>query len=131
MFIATSRFKQPHYANEAAALFAVPTGYTPLLIRKAMAALGSIYRPRHRYIKVGIMLTGLVPDDPRQPDLFLPEAAREPALMATVDRINAAGDGHALFWAAEGIDQSWQMRRRRLSRRYTTRWDELLTVRVS
>ena len=35
----------------------------------------------------------------------------------------------ALRFAAEGLAQDWKMRQGRLSRRYTTRWDELPRVR--
>ena len=47
-----------------------------------------------------------------------------------VDAINARYGKGKVFSAAEGIGQrSWQMKRSKLSKRTTTRWDELMTVR--
>ena len=53
-----------------------------------------------------------------------------PVLQQAVDAINARYGKGKVFSAAEGIGpRPWQMKRSKLSRRPTTRWDELLTVR--
>ena len=47
-----------------------------------------------------------------------------------VDALNARYGKGKVFSAAEGIgERSWQMKRSKLSKRPTTRWDELMTVR--
>ena len=51
-------------------------------------------------------------------------------LYKAVDAINARYGKGKVFSAAEGIGpRSWQMKRSKLSKRPTTRWDELMTVR--
>ena len=51
-------------------------------------------------------------------------------LDRAVDALNARYGKGKVFSAAEGIGpRSWQMKRAKLSKRPTTRWDELMTVR--
>ena len=49
-------------------------------------------------------------------------------LMALVDKLNKKGRG-TIWFAGQGIEQQWQMKREMLSPRYTTRFSDLLTVR--
>ena len=49
---------------------------------------------------------------------------------AAVDALNARYGKGKVFSAAQGLGaRSWHMKRQKLSRRPTTRWDELMTVR--
>ena len=54
----------------------------------------------------------------------------EQYLEPPLDRLNARYGRGAVFSAAEGIGaRSWQMKRGKLSGRFTTNWDELPIVR--
>ena len=47
----------------------------------------------------------------------------------TIDALNARYGKGKVFSAAEGIgERSWQMKRSKLSKRASTRWDELMVV---
>ncbi|WP_079436978.1 DUF4113 domain-containing protein [Zoogloea sp. LCSB751] len=48
--------------------------------------------------------------------------------MAAFDRINERYGRGTVKLAAEGVQQSWRMRRNNLSPAYTTRWSEVATV---
>ena len=67
----------------------------------------------------------------KQTDLFTPVQKTERSrLYKAVDALNARYGKGKVFSAAEGIGpRSWQMKRSKLSKRPTTRWDELMTVR--
>ncbi len=52
-------------------------------------------------------------------------------LMEAVDGIDRKHGKHTVRTLAMGFGQKWQMKRTRLSQRYTTRWDELLNVRAN
>ncbi|MFW3734422.1 DUF4113 domain-containing protein [Klebsiella pneumoniae] len=59
--------------------------------------------------------------------LVFDECAPRPdseALMNAVDRINRAGKGR-MFFAGQGIDVGFAMRREMLSPEYTTNWNAL------
>lgn len=57
----------------------------------------------------------------------LPRANAD-ALMTALDQINRSGLGKVWF-AGQGMDSPWQMKREMLSPRYTTSLKEILTVR--
>ena len=57
-------------------------------------------------------------------------SAEASPLYKAIDSLNRRYGKGKVFSAAEGIgDASWKMKRTKLSKRRTTRWDELLTVR--
>ena len=61
---------------------------------------------------------------------FLLPPAGKSRLYAAVDALNARYGKGKVFSAAQGLGaRSWHMKRQKLSRRPTTRWDELMTVR--
>ncbi|MBV7362575.1 DUF4113 domain-containing protein, partial [Klebsiella pneumoniae] len=49
-------------------------------------------------------------------------------LMQVLDQLNAKNGRGALYFAGQGIQQQWQMKREMLSPRYTTRYGDLLRV---
>ena len=53
------------------------------------------------------------------------EAVRRERLMAVMDGVNARWGRGTLCYLAEGFVQPWQMRRGRMTPRYTTCWEEL------
>jgi len=106
---------------------------TRILTYWALRALRRIYRPGYGYHKAGVTLMNIVPKAKQQLSLFATERASNPGsekLMETIDLINQRFGRGALRLAAEGIDQSWQMRRGNLSPAYTTSWEGLAVVRA-
>ena len=61
-------------------------------------------------------------------DDIAPRADSE-ALMALMDKLNKQGRG-TLYFAGQGIQQAWKMKREMLSPCYTTRWSDLPLVRA-
>ena len=131
VFVMTSRFVEPRsrYFNSHSVNFPTATSYTPELIDYAVRAVERLYRKGFLYTKAGIILSDLVPENRVQGNLF-DEADRQKSgrLMRAVDAVNARLPDSRLIWAAEGIDQSWRTKFARRSKRFTTRWDELLDV---
>ena len=112
-------------------VFPAPTDATNEMLRAIREEVDALYVAGTRYRKTGIVFFGLEkPGTPRQTDLFddTPPAERS-RLYAAVDALNARFGKGKVFSAAQGLGaKSWHMKRQRLSRRPTTRWDELLTV---
>lgn len=116
----------------------VPTAHTPTMIQVAKALTRSVFQQGRKYKKAAVMLTGIVPNSEVQMDLFDPElyTQQQFKLMECVDLINSRyGRNHAAF-AATGLHKKgehrnkWLMNQNHLSKRYTTRWDELLVVKA-
>jgi DNA polymerase V len=112
--------------------FTEPTAATPLLAGKASACVARLYQPGRKYKKAWVMLTGLVPQSEVQRNLFADNenSERHHRLMECLDGINARHGQRTLIPASTGIEQPWQMKQQFLSRRYTTRWDELPDVKL-
>ncbi|HDS2223637.1 TPA: DUF4113 domain-containing protein, partial [Enterobacter ludwigii] len=61
-------------------------------------------------------------------DESAPRAGSE-RLMEVLDHLNAKEGKGTLYFAGQGVQQQWQMKREMLSPRYTTRFTDLLKVR--
>ncbi|MBD8109456.1 translesion error-prone DNA polymerase V subunit UmuC [Erwinia persicina] len=128
--IATGRYgDEPQYANTSSNISEYPTGDTRDIAGLAMRGLDSIWREGFRYARAGIMLGDFYQSGVAQLDMFSEQQPRAnaDALMATLDRINGSGLGKIGF-AGQGMDNPWQMKRERLSPRYTTCLAELPVV---
>ena len=132
VFLMTNPFHpdEPQHASTAVRTLPVPTSHTPSLIRAAADGLAEVFRSGYHYKRVGVMLSEIVPDNFVQADLFAEDDPRSERLMRAVDRINGEWGRNTLGFAAAGIARPWKMQQHRLSRRYTSRWDELPVARA-
>ncbi|MEI9947077.1 MAG: Y-family DNA polymerase [Chitinophagaceae bacterium] len=105
------------------------TSYTHELIKPAVGLVDGLYKQGTFYKKAGVMLSGIVPDQSIQGNLFLSETKNcERKLMHMIDNINFSQRDDVLKFAASGTARDWKMRQELRSQRYTTRWDELYEV---
>jgi DNA polymerase V len=132
VFVMTNPFHndQPQYANNAIRMLPLPISDTAALIRAATDGLKEIYQSGYRYKRAGVMLAEIVSDHLVQTDLFAEENPKSKRLMQIVDRINGEWGRNTVVFAAAGISRPWKMQQHSLSRRFTTRWDELPIARV-
>ena len=91
--------------------------------------LRHIYREGYEYKKAGVVLLDLAPVGAVTGDLFaatrVAATERRERLMAVMDGINTRWGRGTVRYLAEGLAQPWQMRRGRMTPRYTTCWEEL------
>jgi DNA polymerase V len=107
-----------------------PTSLTHVLIAAAMPLLDQLYRSGSRYLKAGVTLAGIVPDESVQGNLFEAPAVREQQhLMHLIDNVNFSMRNDILQFARSGMNRHWKMRQELRSKRFTTRWEELFEVR--
>ena len=133
VFIHTNGFKEeePQYAKNYLIKLPVATSSNLELIKYALAALELIYRPGYRYKKAGVIVSEIVPADQVQGSLFdQVDREREAEIMKTMDRINAKYGFNTIQTAVQGCGGRWKLRQERLSPCYTTRWSQIITVRV-
>ena len=138
VFIQTSPFNrsEPFYQNSATRTVAPPARDSGELIRLAHDALDSIWEDGYRYMKAGVMLLDLSPDDVVQERLFDDDAGADEAsaergrLLGVLDGVNEAMGHGTLHYAAEGDGKAWKMRQEHRSPGYTTKWDELPVARA-
>ncbi|MGC1034181.1 translesion error-prone DNA polymerase V subunit UmuC [Pantoea agglomerans] len=117
------------YGNQASRKLLTPSNDTRDIIRVAMDALNDIWVDGHRYMKAGVMLGDFFSQGVSQLNLFdeyRPQPNSE-ALMRVIDGLNQSGKAN-LFFAGQGIERSWAMKREMLSPAYTTRFADLPVV---
>ena len=133
VYVETNPFKDtPFYRNSAGMKINPPTAYTPHLIDIAKGLLKRIYRERLRYKACGVILMDLTAQTNEQEYLFDEKYQGSPRqkLMDVVDRHNRQANSGKRFLAAEGLGKPWYMKQAHKSKRFTTRWDELLEVKI-
>lgn len=131
-FIATNRFqeKQPQYSASTVHYFEIPTSDDRQLISVARRSIDALYREGFQYKKAGILFLELIPAELEQGHLFAPSIAdKSDELMEVVDRLNERWGKSSLFFASQGIRQSWKTQAKWRSPRYTTAWNELAVSR--
>ncbi|MBS1509774.1 MAG: Y-family DNA polymerase [Bacteroidetes bacterium] len=107
----------------------VATSSTHELIKPAVQLVDDLFEDGRIYKKAGVMLSGIVPDTSIQSDLFVPEKKNNGRmLMEMIDNINFSQRDDVLKFASSGTTRDWKMRMELRSPRYTTRWEELFTV---
>lgn len=131
-FVKTSPFAlhEPYYGNSASVKLLTPTQDSRDIIGAATRCLDAIWKDGHRYQKAGVMLGDFYSQGVAQLNLFDDNAPRQNSekLMEVLDHFNAQNGRGALYFAGQGIQTGWQMKRDMLSPRYTTRYSDLLFV---
>lgn len=131
-FVKTSPFalNEPYYGNSASVKLLTPTQDSREIITAATKCLDAIWRDGHRYQKAGVMLGDFYSQGVAQLNLFDDNAPRQNSekLMDVLDHLNAKDGRGTLYFAGQGIQTAWQMKREMLSPRYTTRYSDLLKV---
>ena len=131
VFIRTSphAIEEEYYANQALSVLSTPSNDTRDIIKMAVSALERIWRSNCRYLKAGVMLSDFYSLGVAQLNLFDEHTpwANSAALMSVIDKIHDQGTGK-LWFAGQGIQKSWAMKREMLSPAYTTRLSDLRVV---
>ncbi|HHL1418479.1 Y-family DNA polymerase [Klebsiella pneumoniae] len=132
-FVKTSPFalNEPYYGNSASVKLLTPTQDSRDIITAATKCLDAIWRDGHRYQKAGVMLGDFYSQGVAQLNLFDDNAPRKNSakLMEVLDHLNAKDGRGTLYFAGQGIQTAWQMKREMLSPRYTTRYSDLIKIR--
>jgi DNA polymerase V len=113
-----------HYTH-----LAHPTALTHELIKAATGLIDQLFEEGKSYKKAGVMLSGLVPDDSIQGNLFVPAVENQHRyLMNTIDNINFAMRDDSVKFGSSGMNKDWKMRQELRSQRHSTRWEEMKGV---
>ncbi|MDI9858992.1 Y-family DNA polymerase [Flectobacillus roseus] len=133
VFVTTNPFakNEKQYFNSITITLPVADSDSRIIIKNALLGLSKIYRDGFKYKKAGVIVSGIVPEGEYQLALFSPNPdnnARK--VMQVLDVINHSNGSNKLKLAAQGFDRTWRVKNERLSQRFTTRFDELLTINI-
>jgi DNA polymerase V len=136
VFLHTNKFNtdQPQYSNSRTIELPVATNSAPELIHYALKVLGMLYREGYAYKKAGVIVMGIVPKHAVQLNLFdTVDRTKQEIITDVTDELNSKKGKNTVIVAAQGFpgkNSAWKMERNHLSPCYTTKWDELWTVRI-
>ncbi|MGP9420189.1 Y-family DNA polymerase [Ewingella sp. AOP9-I1-14] len=132
-FVKTSPFSvnEVYYGKTAGTKLQIPTQDSRDIVAAAAQCLDAIWQDGHRFQKCGVMLGDFYSQGVAQLGLFDEYKPRSNSeqLMAVLDGINHSGKGRVWF-AGQGVQKSWEMKRQMLSPAYTTRFSDLMRVKV-
>ncbi|MEJ7626530.1 MAG: Y-family DNA polymerase [Ferruginibacter sp.] len=108
----------------------IATSATNELIKPAIKMVDNLFEKGRSYKKAGVILSGLVPDECIQSNLFVDQKKNgNRLLMNMVDNVNFSMRNDILKFATSGTKRDWKMRMEMRSPRYSTRWEEMFEVR--
>ena len=132
VFIFTNRHRedQPQRFECGQVQFATATDSTLEIVKAATDTLKKIYRQGFGYKKSGVTLSEITPNNAIQGELFdTIDRPKHKKLMAAIDRINNQIGRESVKLVSQGTITG-HTNREHLSPQYTTRWDEILVVKV-
>jgi DNA polymerase V len=131
VFIQTDRHKEKLYHFGSQISLPYPTSDSALVIKHAINCIRRLYREGKQYKKAGIILLNIGKQKSSQLTFYtnIAHDNKRNALMKVMDSLNQNMGGRTVYFAAEGIRRSWQMRRENVSPYYTTKWSEIPIVR--
>lgn len=132
VFIHTNPFKeyQPQYNLTKIETFATPTDSTLEIAERTSKMLKAIYRKGYSYKRGGVILSSISPALGVQSSMFDPvDRNKHSKLMKTLDALNAKDGRNTVVIASAGFDPS-PLGRHHLSRQYTTKWEDIIEVKV-
>ncbi len=137
VFIRTNPFRvnDKQYSNSCSYNFQEATQYTPDLIKAGVSLLNKIYKPGYYYQKAGILLTEIIPQGKEQESLFNLDHfqyknPKKDLLIQKVDEINSLFGNNTLIFGSSGIKKEWKIKSEKRSDRYTTCFNEILTIKI-
>lgn len=132
-FVKTSPFavNEVYFGKTAGTKLQIPTQDSRDIVAAATKCLDAIWQDGHRFQKCGVMLGDFYSQGVAQLGLFDEYKPRSNSdqLMAVLDGINHSGKGRVWF-AGQGIQKTWEMKRQMLSPAYTTRFSDLMRVSI-
>ena len=132
VFLHTNGFRKnlPQYGRNIVIKTEYPTNSSIVISKYAIIALKAIYREGYHYKKAGVIVQDLTPATEKQLSLFTNGNPKHPAIMQIVDRLNKAYGNNKVKFASQSLGRQWKMKQEKLSPRYTTNLQDIITIRI-
>lgn len=121
------KYEEQHRVSKIVS-FPYPTDSSLLISRAAVSTVELIHKKGVKYKRAGVIVTGLVPTDNYQLDMFSREDPKHKPLMSAIDTINKKYKSDKIKLGNQDLERTWKMRQERLSPRYTTNINDIITV---
>lgn len=130
VMLSSNRHKKGLEQHRASTMVHVPhpTDSSLVISNAATIAVNTIFKKGIKYKRAGVIVTGLVPTDNYQLDIFHQENPKHKPLMSAIDNLNKKYKDYKIKLGSQDLERTWKMRQERLSPRYTTNIDEVIEV---
>jgi len=94
----------------------------------AVEGLRKIYKKDVKYKKAGVIVMGIIPNNKHQLNIFEKEDPKHNVIMETLDFIAKKEGVSKIKLASQDLKKIWKMKQTRLSSRYTTKLNEIISL---
>ncbi|MGB1042109.1 MAG: Y-family DNA polymerase [Tenacibaculum sp.] len=119
---------EQQHSESKTVVFSYPTDSTLTISKSAVQAVTTIFKKGVKYKRAGVIVTGLVPTDNYQLNMFEGENPKHKPLMKAIDKINSTFKSDKVKLANQDLQRTWKMRQERLSPKYTTNINDIISV---
>jgi DNA polymerase V len=133
VFIHTDPFNpnEPQINKSKTITLPVATNDNTELVKYALICLNAIFSPDYRYKKAGVIVDGLQDETRVQGNIFdKTDRKKQRELLQTIDKLNREFGRDKVKLAVQGDGKEWKLRQEKLSKRYTTNWNEIIEVKA-
>ena len=132
VFVHTNYFRkdQPQYSRNIVIKTDFPTNSTIELNHYAQIGLKAIFKEGYHYKKAGVIVMGLTPNNETQLSLFNTSNPKHHPLMSVIDKLNQSYGTNKIKFATQSLGRQWKMRQEKLSPSFTTKLQEIITIKA-
>ena len=130
VFLQTNSFRKdlPQYSKSIKLQLPSPISNGFELNTYAQIGLKAIYKSGYSYKRAGVFVMGLTPTNKRQLNIFSALNPKYDKASKVMDYLNKSIGQQKLQLAGEDLGRRWKMKQEQLSKRYSTRLDEIINV---
>ncbi len=104
---------------------------TSEIIKAAIKGFAIIYAAGYRFMKCGVVVMDLVPENQVQVSLFDgADRSKNSVIMTAMDKLNKSLGKELVRFAVQGFEKKYQLRADHLSQKYTTDIHQILKVKI-
>lgn len=130
IFIRTNNHREDHKQYNKSIVLKLPfsTSSSIELAEFAEKGLKQIFKEGYRYKKAGVVVLDFTPEENVEQHLFDNSNPKHGAAMKAIDKINGSLGKNNVKLASQDPKKTWKMRQEKLSPRYTTNIDDIITI---
>ncbi|MBT3383920.1 MAG: Y-family DNA polymerase [Prolixibacteraceae bacterium] len=133
IFIHTDPFNrnEPQINKSKTITLPVATNDSTELVKYALVCLNNLFETKYKYKKAGVIVDGLQSETSFQGNIFdKKDRKQQKLLLQTIDKMNAEFGRDKVKLAIQGSGKEWKLKQEKLSKRYTTNWEDIIEVKA-
>ena len=123
------RTQDKQYSRSITIDLQTPTNFTGEIIKYAIKGFEIIFTEGYNYLKCGVMVLDIVPDERIQASLFDQcDRKKNKIMMEAMDKVNKCLGKEIVRLSAQGFEKRYRLKTEYLSSHFTTDMNQILKV---